>query len=383
VPEENVAHGQAASEVAPVAATPASLRCESCGGPAQENGLCDECERIFRNVLEAKPSPAVEPNAAFADAVALAARPARISLSAGASSAPPPLEPFTPPPPPPPVAQAAQRSAGSMPFMGELAKLYAALPQLAPRIPRTLDARTRSMAMAAVLLVVLSSFGVLLGQQWLDGEETESTEVETAPPIDRDEPPVEGVQEPPTVRIARAASHTGTDSAPPPSSPPRKSTPPPSRAASARTSRAKPGPREAVPVAAPLVATEAPALETLAPAAPPVAPETTMPAPVEAPVGPLFEMTQVNEPPRIASQVEPSVPDVLQGPLNDVVIVRVLVSQSGHAATVNLLRRSKAGAALDEAVIAAVKQWTFSPARKRGQAVSCWFNVGVPLRRGE
>jgi protein TonB len=138
-----------------------------------------------------------------------------------------------------------------------------------------------------------------------------------------------------------------------------------------------------VPIAAPLLATEAPALEILAPAAAPVAPETTAPEPVEAPVGPLFEMSQVNEPPRIASQVEPSVPDVLQGPLNDVVIVRVLVSQSGHAATVNLLRRSKAGAALDEAVIAAVKQWTFSPARKRGQAVSCWFNVGVPLRRGE
>jgi hypothetical protein len=27
-----------------------------------------------------------------------------------------------------------------------------------------------------------------------------------------------------------------------------------------------------------------------------------------------------------------------------------------------------------------VRKWSFSPARKRGQAVSCWYNVGVPLR---
>jgi hypothetical protein len=34
---------------------------------------------------------------------------------------------------------------------------------------------------------------------------------------------------------------------------------------------------------------------------------------------------------------------------------------------------------VDDAVVAAVKQWTFTPARKRGEAVSCWFNVGVSL----
>jgi TonB family protein len=76
------------------------------------------------------------------------------------------------------------------------------------------------------------------------------------------------------------------------------------------------------------------------------------------------------------------VPDSL-GPLNDVVVVRVLVSQTGHPSVVSLLRRSKAGSALDEAVVAAVKQWTFSPARKRGEAVSCWFNVGVPINRAQ
>jgi hypothetical protein len=46
------------------------------------------------------------------------------------------------------------------------------------------------------------------------------------------------------------------------------------------------------------------------------------------------------------------------------------------------LRRSKVGRSLDDAVVAAVTQWTFSPARKRGEAVSCWYNIGVPLDRG-
>ena len=41
---------------------------------------------------------------------------------------------------------------------------------------------------------------------------------------------------------------------------------------------------------------------------------------------------------------------------------------------------SKAGPPLDDAVIAAVNRWTFSPARKKGEAVSCWLNVGVPIR---
>ena len=34
---------------------------------------------------------------------------------------------------------------------------------------------------------------------------------------------------------------------------------------------------------------------------------------------------------------------------------------------------------LDGAEIAAVRQWTFKPAKKDGQTVPCWFNVGVPF----
>ena len=84
----------------------------------------------------------------------------------------------------------------------------------------------------------------------------------------------------------------------------------------------------------------------------------------------------------MATRVEPQVPDELRDrQLNEVVIVRVLVTQAGQAHMVNLLRKSKAGASLDNAIVAAVKQWTFVPARKRGEAVSCWSHVGVPVSK--
>jgi TonB family protein len=101
-------------------------------------------------------------------------------------------------------------------------------------------------------------------------------------------------------------------------------------------------------------------------------------------LGPFFETTNVNELPRVATRVEPQLPEELRArPLSEIVIVRVLVSQGGHPSRISLLRRSKTGPRLDNAVITAVNQWTFSPAKKRGEAVSCWFNFGVPVGRAE
>ena len=57
----------------------------------------------------------------------------------------------------------------------------------------------------------------------------------------------------------------------------------------------------------------------------------------------------------------------------------MLVSQSGRPSRVTLLRKSKTGPRVDDAVINAVNQWKFSPARRRGEAVSSWFNIGVPV----
>jgi len=78
----------------------------------------------------------------------------------------------------------------------------------------------------------------------------------------------------------------------------------------------------------------------------------------------------------------PELPEELRGrSIREVVVVRVLVSQDGRPSRITFLRRSRAGAELDDAVVAAVNQWTFVPARKRGEAVSCWLNLGVPVGR--
>jgi type II secretion system protein J len=66
---------------------------------------------------------------------------------------------------------------------------------------------------------------------------------------------------------------------------------------------------------------------------------------------------------------------------NGTVVVRVLVSRTGHPFNVSLLRGSMLGRPSDEAVVAAVTQWTFSPATKQGEPVNCWFHIGVPLGR--
>jgi TonB family protein len=117
----------------------------------------------------------------------------------------------------------------------------------------------------------------------------------------------------------------------------------------------------------------APVVEVVVAAAPP-------PSPRPEAVGPFFESNQVNEPPRMATRVEPRLPSELRDrSVKEVVVVRALVSQSGHPTRISLLRRSKTGPQLDDVVLAAVNQWTFSPAKKKGEAVSCWFNFAVPI----
>ena len=114
---------------------------------------------------------------------------------------------------------------------------------------------------------------------------------------------------------------------------------------------------------------------------PPVAAPPRIVAPTP-PTGRMFEPADVDETPRIATRVEPQLTDdIVKHFPNDVVVVRVLVSQSGHPFRISLLRHSLGGRSLDDAVVAAVSQWTFSPARKRGEAVSCWMNIGVPVGR--
>jgi TonB family protein len=135
--------------------------------------------------------------------------------------------------------------------------------------------------------------------------------------------------------------------------------------------------RQVAAAPAPEPVLEAPAPVVVAPSAPEVVVSTPPPA---APSGQFFETTDVGESPQVTKRVEPRLPDELRNhPLNEILVVRVLVSQSGHPYRISLLRKSKTGPQLDKAVIAAVNQWTFTPAKRRGEAVSCWMNLGVPV----
>jgi hypothetical protein len=130
--------------------------------------------------------------------------------------------------------------------------------------------------------------------------------------------------------------------------------------------------------AAPVVARNAsPERPASAPAKAPAAESARSSAPL---TGRLFESSDVDAPPRIASRVAPRLPANLpSGADKKIVVARVLVSRSGHPHRVSLLRGSMLGRASDEAVVAAVSQWTFSPATKRGEPVNCWYNFGIPL----
>ena len=300
-------------------------------------------------------------------------------------------------PAPEPPAPAPAPRAEPAPARAQAAKPVVASASVSAS-PSGLAGYARTIGGTIAVVVVLAAIGFPLGKLWL-GQETS--------PIIRETTPVPAVQQA-AAEPERAATPPSDVAAPSPAMPARDestvdasprvvpamatlpkraaptTTPAASRAAAARVpprgSRpmAPVRPATTAPVPSPVVATPAP--EVAAPA--PVVAVAPKPEPPAEPVGPFFELRDVNETPRVVTRVEPQVPDDLRDrQLNEVVIVRVLVTQSGHPSLVNLLRRSKAGPALDEAIVAAVKQWTFVPAKRRGASVSCWFHVGVPVSR--
>jgi protein TonB len=271
-----------------------------------------------------------------------------------------------------------------------------ALAAVSPQRPSSL----RTIGAAAAVVVVLAAIGFPLSRLWL-GQESSPIIREEQPAAAPETSPVSAAASPaapaPMVATASDAGSLQTPPKPVPA-PPEPSTsagkPPvaPKASASAGSNVTRPAGRvpprggrqpvtpvrqTAVAVPSSVAPPPAPEVAAPAPAAPAPAPA---PAPPPAPVGPFFELRDVNETPRVATRVDPQVPDDLRDrQLNEVVIVRVLVTQTGHPLMINLLRKSKAGPSLDNAIVAAVKQWTFVPARRRGEAVSCWFHVGVPV----
>jgi len=143
---------------------------------------------------------------------------------------------------------------------------------------------------------------------------------------------------------------------------------------------AAPEPVAAAPAApdpAPLlVATPTPVIAAPAAAAPP-------PAQVQAeavPLGQIFEVSQVETRPSVTSRFDPVLPARIGGATPVVVIARVLVSPSGRAVEATVVKNPSNDAGLGAAAVATVRQWGFAPAKKKGQPVSCWVNVGVVFK---
>jgi protein TonB len=229
--------------------------------------------------------------------------------------------------------------------------------------------------------VIAAVIGVPVGRYWFQSRPDASVATQAAVAPVADSPAIDPTRPGPAAERSARAQTTAATSA----RDSRVATA--ARAAAQTTARLRAAKKARstraarTPARTTLVAAPAAANVTLAASAPPPVVVASVPPPPPPPppaVGPFFEMAQVNQPPRVASQVEPRLPDHQAGA--DVVVLRVLVSQAGHASQISMLRRARAGRDVDDAVVAAVKRWTFTPATKRGQAVSCWFNVAVPLR---
>ena len=364
--DDKAAHSEAAVQAsandAGAESTAATGSCESCGGPTGNGVLCGSCQTAFHSLLDTTTlaAPSVDAAAAVSEDKPI------------------------------PAATLSERPILSVPAHD--------------------GGRTRSVWVAAASIAIVIAIGFPLGTYWLGRNEAHPA-AEQEPPKKVVSPPVVAERREQTRAVATKKAVRQSPVAerrpvqagvrPAAASPVKRSVVAPApqvarnNAATNRASatmRAKPAPVQpkAVPAstpapqAAPIVpSTPAPApVVEEAPAPTPVAAAAPAPEPPRAAMGRFFEMRQVNELPQVTSRVEPQVPEDLRNqPLNEIVIIRVLVSQDGHPAIVSVLRGSKAGPVIDDAVVAAVKQWSFTPARKNGEAVSCFYHVGVQVSR--
>ena len=99
-------------------------------------------------------------------------------------------------------------------------------------------------------------------------------------------------------------------------------------------------------------------------------------------VGPLCGagvVRDADEPPRILTQARPVYPDpdfIVRR--EGTVVVGAIVDQTGHVAQVWVIRGCSA--TMDAAALVAVRQWTFTPARRHGQPVA--VEITAPVKFG-
>ena len=373
------------------ASSPAA-RCQSCGGPCANGDLCESCKQAFASVLGnatvPKPSDESAATAGPQRTPTVEQRAPAVEQKAPTVEQKAPIVVKTTVPPPVVGMNAIQievaksdtaKAVADLTAKTHLAK--AANPAPVPKRPIVTppppqrQSRTTVWIKAAALIVVAigaAEGARRFGFHWPQQAAREGLPVQPAPVVESGTAGDRGATPPESSPVPKVVAENRASAVAPPKA---AASPKPTTAAGRR--RAVRQENSSDQQVAPVVAA-APVPETPAPVAtkPPVL-VAGDPAP---PTGRFFERNDVDEPPQIATRVEPQLPANLPArPKNDVVVVRLLVSRTGHPFRVSLLRGSMLGRSTDEAVVAAVTRWTFSPAKKRGEAVNCWYNVGVPL----
>lgn len=404
----------ASTAVAPEATTEAI--CDSCGAPMRAGRrMCGACERAFSSVLSTRPpelqpepAPSREPGLGEARPLVALGPPDETACAGGGT---PPPEPWwkaqrrqpAPSPPSQPHAPASRPSAAA-PASPATAHAVVTATRAhptqpsrpaqrvrPPRVTRTTSRRlVRPSLVAAAAVAVAIALGVPAGYQSgllpMSGRGPSRVDV-----LSGQDPAVATVDGPATATQASPDGHRAEVTLPAPATAaaaegsatvrkPSSRTTSRSRRATRPPASKEPASSEelpAAPIAEPLPVSPIAESAVLASTAPQLVSDRA-----EAVLaGPALEPSQVDVRPEVQSRVAPRLPGHLAGrQVEDVVILRVLVSPSGHATDARVLRTSKVDASLDDAAIEAVRQWRFTPARKGGRAVSCWFSVGVPMR---
>ncbi|AIF49903.1 energy transducer TonB [Pelosinus sp. UFO1] len=87
-------------------------------------------------------------------------------------------------------------------------------------------------------------------------------------------------------------------------------------------------------------------------------------------------------PPSILSKADPSYPQsARQGGLEGTVVLKVQILETGRAGNISI-SRSSGHEILDDAAIAALREWRFAPAKDRdsGLAISCYTTLPISFR---
>ena len=103
------------------------------------------------------------------------------------------------------------------------------------------------------------------------------------------------------------------------------------------------------------------------------------PAPVKSRMA-AYDESLVDVKPKAIRKVNPTYPaDAWGRRLEDTVVLQVLVSETGIVRSIKIVQASKYKA-FNSAAETAIRQWTFSPAKKNGKPVACWLQVGIKFK---